>query len=94
MTLDEARARSLTWRLAHIARLIRSLAMHYGIDTDCATPELTDRLDCHSPAAVLHELEQISQLAANRASPSSNVAASRTRAGSTSSSSSSPPRAG
>ena len=62
--VDEARARPPDWRLAHIARLIRSLAMVYGIETDYRRPlsESPVPPNPHSPAGVLAELAAIQQL--------------------------------
>ena len=60
--LEDAFRQPVEWRLAHIARLIRSLAMSFGVDTNYGTPKLTDRVDPSSPAAVLNELSKIALL--------------------------------
>lgn len=58
---QEARAMTPEWRLAHLARLVRSIAMNYGVDTDYGKSQPTGRLEPNSPAAVLAELAEISQ---------------------------------
>jgi hypothetical protein len=59
---QEARAMPTEWRLAHLARLIRSIAINYGLDPDERTAQPTDRLNSNSPAAVLAELDEIVHL--------------------------------
>lgn len=56
----DARAMGAERRLAHLARLIRSLALKYGVETDDHGRTPGGKLIPGSPAALLDELHRIS----------------------------------
>ena len=60
LTPDQLEDLSLEWRLAYIARLLRSLALSYGISAEFGGGRLVGEERSATPAAILRRLNDIS----------------------------------